>query len=228
MAETIKEHDFVELEYTGRLADGEVFDTTVEKIAKESGLYSSKAKYSPAVVCIGERQVLPGLDEEIVGKEVGKEYTITIPPEKAFGRRDIKNIKIVPMSTFKEHKIDPYPGLQVDMDGEMGLVTRVAGGRVMVNFNHPLAGKEVTYSFKILRLIEDRREKVAIFISNALRIPQESFEVAVAEAENKATIKIPAEMPAEIAKIFSQKLTEVTGIKEFVFEKKVVEKKAKA
>ena len=53
MAEKVKEHDFVKVNYTGKLADGTVFDTTEEKIAKENKLFSPKMNYSPATVCVG-------------------------------------------------------------------------------------------------------------------------------------------------------------------------------
>src|SRR3989338_2521657 len=90
MSEKIQLHDFVEIDYTGKLADGTVFDTTSEKVAKEHHLHNPKHKYKTAVVFVGERQLLPGLDAQLADKELGKEYTINIPPENAFGRRDIK------------------------------------------------------------------------------------------------------------------------------------------
>ncbi|MBU0469847.1 MAG: peptidylprolyl isomerase [Nanoarchaeota archaeon] len=218
----VKNKDFVEIDYTGKLADGTVFDTTEEKIAKGNGLFSPQAKYKPATICVGERQILPGLDDELVGKEIDKEYNITLPPEKAFGKRDIKNLKIVPMPTFKQHQIDPRPGLQVDIDGKIGIITRVSGGRVMVNFNHPLAGKEVKYTFKINRKIENDTEKVASFLSSLLKIPEDKITVEV--KENKAVVKIPAELPVQITNIFMQKLLELTTLKEVLFESSLQEK----
>lgn len=218
MAEKIKLHDFVEVDYTGKLPEGMVFDTTLEKVAKENDMYSAQMKFSPATVCVGERQVLPGLDQELEGKEIGVEYTVTLPPEKAFGKRDIKRMKIVPAGTFKEHKIDPRPGLQVDIDGEMGIVTHISGGRIIVNFNHPLAGKEVIYTFKINRKIEDNQEKVTAFLSTLLGLPKEKTEVKV--VENKATVILPLELPAPVTDLLKKKLVEVTSLTEVVFEKK--------
>ena len=61
------------------------------------------------------------------------------------GKKDVKKVQLVPLATFKEHKLNPHPGLQVDFDGKIGTVMRVSGGRVMVNFNHPLSGKEIIY-----------------------------------------------------------------------------------
>jgi len=218
MAEKVKDKDFVRVDYTGKLSDGNVFDTTKEKVARENKIFSEKMDYSPVAVCIGEKQILPGLDEQFEGKEVGKEYTVTLPPEKAFGKRDIKKMRIVPANTFREHNISPQPGLQVDIDGQMGTVTRVSGGRIIVNFNHPLAGKEITYIFKINEKINDTREKLVSFLHSTLRIPESKIEAEV--RDNKAEITLPAGFPLQITTMLAQKLVELTGLKDVLFQKK--------
>jgi FKBP-type peptidyl-prolyl cis-trans isomerase SlyD len=218
MADKTKENDFVEVEYTGKLMDGTVFDTTSERTAKENAIYSDKANYSAAIVCIGEKQLLPGLDDELAGKEIGKEYKIKLPAEKAFGKRDVKNIKIIPMSTFKEHKMNPQPGLQINVDGEMGVVSSVAGGRVIVNFNHPLAGREVEYEFKIIRKITDKKEQLSSFLNSTLRIKKEQIKVELTENGEKAEIVIPAQFPAPLADALGKKMAEITGLKEVNFK----------
>ncbi len=225
MGEKIKLHDFIELEYTGKLADGTVFDTTSEKVAKEQHLHAPDRKYKPVVVCVGERQILPGLDTQLVDKEFGKDYAVTLPPEKAFGKRDIKQVKIIPMDLFKQHNVQPRPGLQVDVDGEMGIVSRVSGGRVMVNFNHPLAGKEVVYTYKVLRKVNDQKEKITAFLSAMLRLPAEAMKIEV--KDNAATVAIPGELPAQISTILAQKLMQLTGLKDILFKKEETKKKEK-
>ena len=78
----VKHHDFVEIEYTGTIKeDGSIFDTTDEKTAKEHGSYDKKADYSPVIICIGEHNVLKSLDEKMIGKEAGKEYTFYLHPQ---------------------------------------------------------------------------------------------------------------------------------------------------
>ena len=222
MTEKVQHHDFVELDYTGKLTDGTVFDTTDEKAAKEHHLHSPQWKYKPAVICVGEKQVLPGLDAQLVDKELGKEYTAALTPDKAFGKRDIKLVKVIPMNTFQQHKIQPYPGLRADIDGEMGLVTSVSGGRVIVNFNHPLAGKEVTYTFTVRRKVTEQKEKVAAFLSAVLRLPSEALKVEV--KDNAATVTLPGELPAQISTILAQKLVQLTGLKDILFKKEEAKK----
>lgn len=231
MPETINEHDFIELNYTGKLPDGTVFDTTEETVAKENDLPTENRQFKPAVICVGEQQILPGLDAELVGKEIGKDYTITLPPEKAFGKRDIKKMKIIPSSTFKEHKMDPRPGLQIEVDGEMGTVTRVAGGRIIVNFNHPLAGREVIYQIKINRKVTDQKEQITTFLNTTLRIPLEQIKVEITdgkseegvegkskEGEKKAIVEMPMQLPPQFTDAVGKKLAELVKLKSVEFK----------
>ena len=148
----VNDQDFIEVDYTGRLEDGTVFDTTLENVAKENNIYNPNMKLKPAVVCVGQGQLVSGLDKDFVGKEVGQDLKVNLEAQNAFGKRDIKRMRIVPMNDFKQHKVQPRPGLEIDIDGERGIVSKVAGGRVIVNFNHPLAGRNISYSYKINRL----------------------------------------------------------------------------
>jgi len=210
---TIKEHDFVEIDYTGKLADGTVFDTTVESIAKENKLPSTK--FGPATVCVGEKQLLPGLDDALAGKEIKKEYTVTLPTENAFGKKDIKKLKIVPMSTYKENDLRPQPGLQINVDGEMGTVTRVSGGRVIVNFNHPLAGREVIYTFTVHKQVTDTKEQLIAFLNTTFQMDPSKMSVEV--KEDIAEIKLPTQLPPQFTDAVGQKLAELTKLKKVTF-----------
>ncbi|PIZ51235.1 hypothetical protein COY27_04395 [Candidatus Woesearchaeota archaeon CG_4_10_14_0_2_um_filter_33_13] len=222
MAEKTQHHDFIEVDYTGRLTDGTVFDTTVENVAKEAGLPTDKVKYAPAVVCIGEKQILPGLDHSLENQEIGKSVTVNLKPEQAFGKRDVKNLRIVPMNTFKEHKVQPQPGLQIDVDGQMGTIVRVSGGRVIVNFNHPLAGKEVVYEVTIKRRLTDVGEKLVSFLNSTFRIPSDKINVEV--KEDKAEVRLPVQFPEQIAKEIAKKLADVVQLKEVKFVNSVATK----
>ena len=216
MADSIKKGDFVEVDYTGRLTTGEVFDTTEEKVARANGLYNDRTKFSPTTVCIGEGQILPGLELEMENKEIGKEYHIKIQPEHGFGKRDVKKIKIVPASTFKEHNVHPQKGLQVEVDGEMGLITGMSGGRVIVNFNHPLAGKEVEYTFTIRKKITDHKEQLLSFLQTTMHLPKEKIKVEV--QGEKAEVELPFQLPPQFTEMMSKKLGELTKLKEITIK----------
>ncbi len=215
MAETINIHDFIEIDYTGKIAGGKIFDTTDAKVAQETGLQQKQIKYTPFQLCVGEEQILPGLDKELVGKEVGKSYIISLNPEDAFGKRDVKKVQLVPIAAFQEHNMKPHPGMQVDFDGRIGTIMRVAGGRVMVNFNHPLAGREVEYEVKILRKITDPAEKISSYLGNIFRQVKNLGKIEVKDEE--ATVKLPFELPEQFRTHLEGHLGKLVGLKKLAF-----------
>jgi len=194
----IKKHDFVEIEYTARVKeDGTIFDTTEEKVAKENGLGGKNADYSPAIICIGENSILKGLEDQIIGKETGKEYSIGIGAENAFGRRNAKLIQLIPTNKFRQQNIQPMPGLQLNIDGMFGVVKTVSGGRCMVDFNHPLAGKDLVYNIKINRIIDDNAEKLKSLLKVHLHL--KDAEVELKEVSNEGErIETRSQLTAEI------------------------------
>jgi len=161
MPQTVQKGDFVEVEYTGRIKDDiSAFDTTSTEEAKKAGIFSNNAEYGPVIICIGQNDVLPGLDEKLDGAETEKDYHFEIPAERAFGKKDAKLIQLIPARKFTEQNVRPMPGLQINVDGYVGIIKSVAGGRTLVDFNHPLAGRELSYDIKVLRKITDKNEKI--------------------------------------------------------------------
>jgi len=218
----VSKGDFVELEYTGKVKEGLiVFDTTDEKIAKENNIHTPQGTYGPVVVCLGQEQLLKGLEEELEGKETGKEYTIELPPEKAFGKKNPKLIRMIPYSVFKKQGIEPQPGLQVNVDGMIGVI-KTAGGRCLVDFNNPLSGRDIIYQIKVNRIVTDNKEKISSFIKLSLNLK----DVDVNLVENKAEIQLKQELPKEIQDRIKEKLLPlVPAVKELTF---TTEKKEKA
>lgn len=201
--EPIKKRDFVEIEYTGKLKEENViFDTTDEKIAKENKLHNHD--YGPVTICVGEEQLLKGLDKNIEGKEIGKEYSFEIKPEDAFGKKDAKLIQMIPISKFKQQKIQPMPGMQLNIDGVVGTVKIASGGRTLVDFNHPLAGKELSYKIKINKKITDDKEKLSSYLKLSIG---KNFEAEI--INNNAKIILKNEIPKEIKERLSKKITEL-------------------
>ncbi|MEM1535133.1 MAG: peptidylprolyl isomerase [Candidatus Pacearchaeota archaeon] len=148
-----KKGDFIELEFTARSNEG-VFDTTDSELAKKLG-YSKEVK--PLKLIIGEGMVIKGLDAELEGKEIGKEYSVEIEPGLGFGERKQELIKIVPLAGFERK---PREGEILLIEGVIARVAKIESGRVTLDFNHPLAGKRLHYKFKITKLITDEVEKV--------------------------------------------------------------------
>ena len=215
MVDTLKEHDFIEIEYTGKLADGKIFDTTEESVAKANGIFNPKMKYEAFKLCVGEKQILPGLDATLIGKKVGNSYSAELEPEQAFGKKDIKKIQLVPIAAFKEHDMMPRPGLQVDFDGKVGTIMKVDGGRVMVNFNHALAGKTVIYDIKIIKQVSDKSEQIASYLGNVFRQIKDLGKIEV--NGDKAEVKMPFKLPEQLTTGICKKLIELTGLAEVKF-----------
>lgn len=218
---SIKENDFIELDYTGTLEDGSLFDTTSEETAKRNKMKSDGASYRPVVICVGENQIVPGLDQFVIGKEAGKEYILTLPPEKAFGIKDVKKIRLVPLNVFKKQGIMPVPGLQVSIDGMRATLLRANGGRILVDFNHPLAGKTVNYRITIKRCVTDVTEQIKSYMKKLTDLP---VEVKLNSETGTAAIVLSQELPKEITKELAQRIQKLTAIKSVVFARKEEEK----
>src|SRR5512139_345168 len=104
----IEKGDFIRLAFTGKLADGSVFDTTDEKVAKESGIYDEEKRYSPMTVIVGSGFLVEGLEEDLIGKKAGYKGSATVPPAKGFGDRSLDNIEIVSIKKIQgDEEIEP-------------------------------------------------------------------------------------------------------------------------
>jgi FKBP-type peptidyl-prolyl cis-trans isomerase 2 len=216
----IKKGDFVELEFIGRnLGNNEVFDTNVLEEAKKANPDMKEVR--PLVICVGQGMVVKGFDESLEGKEIGKKYALKVEPEKAFGKRYSNLIKLVPMKFFLQQKIYPQPGMTLALDDALVKVISVSGGRVMVDFNNPLAGKEIEYEFTIKRTVEDARER-----ANSLQrfFFGQEFEFDVDETSKKIVFNDLKLAP--IMKAFAGKFKEMLGYDVEIFEKKKEEKEA--
>lgn len=217
----VKKGDFIALEYTGKVKElDKVFDSTDEKVAKEAGIHKEGTNYKPVIICIGEGDVVKGIDEELVDKEVGKSYKIEVSPEKGFGKKDARLMKIVNTNIFLKSNINPVPGLQVNINNMMGIIRTVTGGRTIVDFNHPLAGRNLIYEVKILKKIIDNEEKLKGMLTTYLAIADPDAKV-----ENGTAV-----INNEVPDMFKEKLEEkikklIPSIKRIEYKKKKEEKK---
>ncbi|MBR9699562.1 peptidylprolyl isomerase [Candidatus Woesearchaeota archaeon] len=208
-----KNNDFIEITYTGETEDHQVFDTTNEELAKETGIDSPTSIFGPIVICLGQGQLLEGLEHELLDKEVGKEYDITLPAEKGFGKKSAKLVQLIPARKFRDQKIDPMPGLQINVDGLTGVIKTVTGGRILVDFNHPLSGKTLIYQVKILKKVEDDIDKLKGF----LKISLGHKEVKASIKEGKAEVEMTLQKPLQVEVM--KKIKEVIpSIKEVTFK----------
>ncbi len=211
----VQKGDFIELDYTASIKENNlVFDTTSEEIAKHHNIYHKENKYKPVFVLVGENIVVTGLDKGLEGKEVGKEYSIELVPEEAYGKKDPKLYQLIAASKFKSQNMMPMPGLQVTVDNLIGVIKAVSGGRVMIDFNHPLAGKNIVYSFKVAKIIEKDEERLNAF--SVMYLP----EASVSLIEDAADIKVRHDIPKEVQDMITEKIQKfIPSIKKVEFKK---------
>ena len=182
---TIQKGDFIRVSYTGKNED-RIFDTTDEEVAKANEIYNEKGKYGGDVIIVGAGHTVAGLDEDLVGKDMGYSGSVTMPPEKAFGIRNPELIETVPITKFEQR---PQVGMPVLVDGRQGIVIRAIGRMATVDFNRFLAGQTVTYDYEIKEKIEDNESKVKGLLG--LYIGKE-FWVEI--KDSTATVEIPPEI----------------------------------
>src|SRR3989344_9660254 len=105
MALIIEKNDCIQLEFTGYY-DGKVFDSN---IPQDLAQIDKEAKPQSLIFFVGQGMVVHGLDKEIEGKEIGKEYKIHILSKEAYGPRSSSLIKTLPLKIFTEKNVNPQP-----------------------------------------------------------------------------------------------------------------------
>jgi FKBP-type peptidyl-prolyl cis-trans isomerase 2 len=213
----IKKNDVIEINYTAKLAeDNQIFDTTEEQVAKDNNLYSEEVKgqFKPLILCVGQGQVIQGLDNSFIGKKSGDNFSIDITSEQGFGKKDPKLIQLVSMSKFKKEKIRPMVGMQVNIDDSQGIIRSVSGGRVVIDFNHPFSGRDLSYNVKIIKTFEENKEKLTLLVKSMFGIES---EVKIEGKKADITLKLPANVPKEsindqIKATMAEKLKEITDL----------------
>ena len=113
----------------------------------------------------GHRNIIPGLENQIAGMKVGEAKTVVVPPETGYGEVDMDSVDEIPASEFPEG-VTPEVGMELeikDKEGnEMyGRVLSIQDDTVTMDFNHPLAGKDLHFEVKIVDLRAATGEELA-------------------------------------------------------------------
>ena len=138
------------------------------------------------------------------------DYTVDIEAKRAFGKKSAKLIQLIPAKKFTEHGIKPTPGLSVNVDGNMGLIKSVSGGRILVDFNHPLSGKDLTYEIGIKRVVTDKKEQVESLLDLILSVRKGESEISLTGED--CTVKIKKKLPKEVLKKVEEKIKELVKL----------------
>ena len=142
--EIVKKGDKVKVEYTGKLADGNVFDTSDGK--------------GPLSFEVGAKQVIPGFDVQVEGMKNGEEKTFTLSVENGYGPQRDELKQEIPRDKLPKDP-EPKEGMMLMMtapDGKQipAKIAEVKEDKVIIDINHPLAGKELTFTVKVVGVNE--------------------------------------------------------------------------
>lgn len=191
----LQKGDYILLDYTIIVKDeSKVVQTTSEDIAREAGIYSPDDIYEPRLIVLGETKLLEPVEEALMKADEGQEIEIEVPPEKGFGQRDPNKVKVISIREFYRYGKLPRVGDIVEFENQRARVVSISSGRVVLDFNHPLAGKTLIVKAKIVRKIESDEEKIKHIVKNHLpRIDLDKVQVTLSDDKKIVTIKLPPE-----------------------------------
>ncbi len=159
------------------------------------------------IIPVGRGYLLKTIDESLKTKKAGDEYELTLKPEQGYGERMTNLIKLVPMKYFRKDNVTPYPGLIVNIDGLIGKVRSVSPGRILIDFNHPLAGKTLEFKIKIIKELKDKA-----LIAKEIIKSFTGMKCKVRLVNKKLRASIDGELPLKIKNKLEQEVREVLGI----------------
>lgn len=139
----VKSGDTVKVHYTGKLDDGSVFDTSVNREALE--------------LIIGDNQLIAAFEEGLIGMSPGESKTIEVSSEEAFGPYHEEMVTTVDRSELPDG-LEPQLGQRLSANGEDGesitvFVTEVGDSSVTLDANHPLAGEDLTFDVELVEIL---------------------------------------------------------------------------
>jgi len=139
-----KDSDKVRVHYTGSLDDGTVFDSSREK--------------TPLEFTIGNGEIIPGVENAVVGMSEGEEKKVTIPPEQGYGPRSEQAVMEIPKDQLP-NDIEPEVGMILQGGTHDGStvrlrVTEVKEDSLTVDANHPLAGQNLNFDLELVEVLQ--------------------------------------------------------------------------
>jgi peptidylprolyl isomerase len=137
-----KKGDQVKVHYTGRLADGTVFDSSKDR--------------EPLAFELGAGMMIEGFDKAVTGMEIGQSKTTEIPSAEAYGEHREDMVVDVPRTQLPEG-MEPEIGQQLGMQQPNGqqvpvVVTKVEEESIQIDANHPLAGKDLIFDLELVSI----------------------------------------------------------------------------
>lgn len=138
--EGVREGDVVHVHYTGKLQEGEVFDSSQEK--------------EPLQLKVGEGKIIPGFEQALIGMQPGEKKTFDLAPEEAFGDRKDELVHVIERKQVPpDLKLEVGMQLALEAQGQEPIPAQVVDlseTTVTLDTNHPLAGKALTFEIDVV------------------------------------------------------------------------------
>ncbi len=220
----IKDGDVILVHYTIKKVENgkeEVVDTTREDIAKEYGIYDPNKTYREAIIVVGKSKLLDAIEEVIREMDVGEKREILAPPEKAFGPYRPDLVIKVPKKQLRRMGVQPVVGEEVNFRGHTGRIVRVTERFAYIDFNHPLAGKEIKIELEIVGKLETEEEKIKYLAVRWFGVDKDKVEVSVSDSEAELALPPEVVMVNDLESILQSFLSDVydlTNIKELTIK----------
>ena len=140
--------DLVQVHYTGKLSDGEEFDSSRDE--------------DPLKVEIGAGQLIQGFEDGLMGMSIGESKTVIIPPDQAYGLRHEEMVRAVTLDQLPDG-LEVQEGMVLESTDQQGhrvelRVTQIDGDKVVLDMNHPLAGETLTFDIEVVEIIKNTDE----------------------------------------------------------------------
>ncbi|MBT3477367.1 MAG: hypothetical protein HN458_05475 [Euryarchaeota archaeon] len=146
---------------------GDLIETTREAVAKEHDAHQESRTYEPMVCIVGGGQLIPGFEEALAGAKKGKETEVVIAPADAYGEKAAEQVETISIDKLIRAVQDPnalYIGAPVTINGRQGQLSYLAAGRARIDYNHPMAGKSLKYSFNVVDVVEGKEDQVTALL----------------------------------------------------------------
>ena len=190
---TFSKNSLILVDYTAKVkGTQEVFETTIEDEAKKHSIHDPDIKYQPKLVSVGESWVLKGLDEALAKTSVGDKLTVEVTPDKGFGERDSRKVRMITLRKPGEDAEKVSVGDTIEIDNKKGIIRYIGSGRVRVDYNHRFAGKTLLYDVNVVKSLETDDDKIFGILKK--HIPVEDSKLVFKKSGNSVDITIPEEI----------------------------------
>ena len=147
--------DTVSVNYVGKLANGQLFDTSIKEEAQKAG-FPLRPSYAPLSFKVGAGQMIPGFDAAVVGMKIGEEKTATLPPDQAYGAKRDDAVISVPLDKIGNSSSIKVGSLLYAQSGATGKVIEIKNGTARIDFNHELAGETLVFTIRMVNITKGK------------------------------------------------------------------------